>query len=54
MKDYLDKVKPYLRDVIISHQKSDTWKIQLTNAINFISLKDVDGESVMQSKNNNI
>ena len=26
-KEYLDKIKPYLRDIIINLQKSDTWKI---------------------------
>ena len=33
---------------------SDTWKIQLTIAINFISSKDNDEERVMYSKNHNI
>ena len=41
-------------DKIINRQKSDTWKIQLTIAINFLSSKDVDEESVMHSKGNNI
>ena len=31
------KIEPYLRDIIIDLQKSDTWKIQLTIAIDFIS-----------------
>ena len=39
VKEYLDKIKPYLIDIIINLQKSDTWQIQLTIAINFISLK---------------
>ena len=29
-KEYLGKIKPYLRDIIINLQKSDKWKIQLT------------------------
>ena len=33
---------------------SDTWKIQLTMAINFIFLKDTDEERVMHSKIGNI
>ena len=33
---------PYLRDIIINLQKSDTWKIQSTVAINFISSKDLE------------
>ena len=43
-----------MRDIIIDLQKSDTWKIQLTIATNFISSKDVDEERVMHSKSNNI
>ena len=43
-------VKEYLRDMIINLQKSDTWKIQLWNAITFISSKDADEERVMDSK----
>ena len=43
-----------MRDIIINLRKSDTWKIQLTIAINFISSKDVDEERVIQSKGNNI
>ena len=42
IKEYLDKIKPNLRDKIINLQKSDTWKIQLRIWINFISSKDVD------------
>ena len=54
LKEYLDKIKPYLRDIIINPQKSDTWKIQLTIAINFISSKDVDEECVMHLQSDNI
>ena len=28
LKDYLDKMEPYLRDIIINLQKFDSWKIQ--------------------------
>ena len=48
---YLDKIK---RDIINNLQKSDTWKIRLTTAINCISSKDVDKERVMHSRSNNI
>ena len=34
--EYISNIKPYLRNIIIDHQGSDTWKIQLTIAINFI------------------
>ena len=47
-------MKTYLRDIIINLQKSDTWKIQLTIAINFISSNDADEEHVMHSKIDNI
>ena len=43
-----------MRDVIINLQKSDTWKIQLTIAINILSSKDVDEERVKHSKTVNI
>ena len=43
-----------MRNIIIDLQNSDTWKIQLTIAINFISSKDVEEERVMHSRSNNI
>ena len=42
-----------MRDIILNLQKSDTLKIQLTNAIISISSKNVDEERVMHSKSNN-
>ena len=53
VKEYLDKIKPYLRDIIINLQKSVTWKIQLTISSNFICSKYVDEERVMHLKGNN-
>ena len=38
-----------MRDIVINLQKYDTWKIQLTIAINFISSKDIDEDRVMRS-----
>ena len=43
-----------MREIIINLQKSDTWKIQLTIAVNFISSKVVDEEHVMRSIRDNI
>ena len=43
-----------MRDILSNLQKSDTWKIQLTIAINFIYSEDVDEEHVMHSKSENI
>ena len=42
LNEYLNKIEPYLRDIIIDLRNSDTWKIQLTILINFISLTDVE------------
>ena len=39
IKEYLDKIKSYLKSIINNPKKSDAWKIQLTIAINFIFLK---------------
>ena len=51
---YLDKTIPYLK-IIIDLKKSDTWKIQLTVKINFISSKnDNDDTCVILLKNDNI
>ena len=52
--EYLNKIESYLRNIIIDLQNSDTWKIQLTIAINFISSKDVQEEHVIHSSSDNI
>ena len=54
LEEYLNKIKPYLRDIIIDLQESDAQKIQLTIAINFVSSKDTEEENVMHSMSNNI
>ena len=43
-----------LRNIIIDLQNSDTWIIQLTIAINFISSKDAEEERVMHSRSDNV
>ena len=43
-----------MKDIIINLKISDTWKIQLTIAINFISSEGNDEDHVMQSKSDNI
>ena len=50
----LTKLKPYWRNIINDFQNSDTWKIQITIAINSISSKDVEEECVMHSVSDNI
>ena len=42
VEEYLNKIRPYLKDIINNLKKSDTWKIQLTIANNFISSIDND------------
>ena len=54
LEEYLNKVKPDLRCIIIDLQGSDARKTQLTIAVNFISSKDTEEECVMHSKSNNI
>ena len=43
-----------MKDIIIVLQSSDTWKIHLTIAINFISSKDTEEEREMYSSSDNI
>ena len=43
-----------MRDIIINLKKTGTRKIQLAIAINFVSSKDVDEESVIHSKSSKI
>ena len=52
--EYLDKFNFYFRNMIINLQNSDTQKIQLIIAINFISSKDSEEERVMHSSSDNI
>ena len=47
VQEYLIETRTYLKYIIIDLKKSDTWKVQLTVAINFISSEDNDEESVM-------
>ena len=55
VEEHLYKIRPYLRDFINDLKQSDTWKIQLTITINFISSKDDNDEDrVMHSKSDNI
>ena len=52
--EYLNEIESNLRNIIIDFQSSDTWKIQLTIPINFISSKDVEKECVKHSGSDNI
>ena len=52
--EYLEKIRPYLINIINNLKKSDTWKVQLAIAISFIFSKDTDKEYLMHWKNENI
>ena len=54
VEEYFNTISPYLKDIINNLKKSDTWKIQLSIANNFISSIDNDEEHVMHSKSDNI
>ena len=54
VEEYLNKIRPSLKDIINNLKKSDTWKIQLTTENNFISSIDNAEEYVMHSKIDNI
>ena len=54
LKHILNKIKPYLKNIINDLKKSDAQKIQLPLAINFVSSKDNDEERAMHSKSDNI
>ena len=52
LEEYPNKFTPYLKDIINDLTKSDSWKIQLTLAINFVFARDNDEERVILSKSN--
>ena len=39
IEEYLDKIRPYLSNIINDHKTQGEWKIQFTIAINFFLLK---------------
>ena len=53
VEDYLNKIRPYLKDITNNLKKSGMWKIQLTIANNFIFSIDNDEERIMHSKSDN-
>ena len=54
VEEYLNRIRPCLKDIINNFKKSDTWKIQLTIVNNLISSLDNDEERVKHSKSDNI
>ena len=47
IKEYLDQIRAYLKDIIIKLKKCNTSKIQLKLAVNFMSSKDTDEVRIM-------
>ena len=39
IEEYLDKIRPYLSNILNDHKTRGEWKIQLTKVTNFISSK---------------
>ena len=54
VEEYLNKIRPYLKDIVNNLKKSLMEKIQLTITNNFISSIDNDEECVMHLKSDNI
>ena len=54
VEEYLNKISPYLKDIINNLKISDAWKIQLKIANDFISSVDNDEDRVMHLKSGNI
>ena len=51
----LNEIRPCLRNLVNGLKQSDTWKIQLTTAINFISSEDNNEQNhIMHSRSDNI
>ena len=46
---WFNKIELYLMNIIFDLQNSDTWKLQLTIAMNFVSSEDVEEEQVMHN-----
>ena len=54
LEDYLDIIRPFLRDMINNHKTHGEWKIQLIMQINFISSLFTGEICTMYSKNDNV
>ena len=52
--EYLDKIRPYLSDMMNDHKTQGEWEIQLTIAINFLSSKDISETRTMHSNSDKL
>ena len=53
LEDYLNIIKPFLKDMINNHKNYGEWKIQLIMRINFIFSLDTDEFRIMYTKSKN-
>ena len=54
VEEYLNDIRPYLKDIINNLKKSGMWRIQVTTTNNFISFTDNDGVRIIHSKSDSI
>ena len=54
MTEYLNIIRPYLRDIRDNHNAHSEWKIQLIMKVTFISSLDADELRIMHTKSDNI
>ena len=55
LKEYLNLIEKYLRELIEEYKQKGEWKVQLTIEVNFISLKPgSDGTRIMYTRSDNI
>ena len=54
VEEYLNKIRPCLKDITNNLKISNTWKIELTIANNFISSIDSDEEHLIHSKSDHV
>ena len=53
LEDYLNTIRPFLKNMINNHKTYGEWKIQFIMWINFISSLDTDELRVTYTKSNN-
>ena len=55
LKEYLNLIEKYLKELIEEYKLKGEWKVQLTIEVNFISLKPGSGESrIMYTRSDNV
>ena len=54
LEEYLNIIRPYLRDMIDNHKALGEWKIQLIMRIIFVSSLDINEIHIMHTKSDNI